>query len=74
MEDVIDLYKVKVARMNNEELGLEIKIHLIAMGQGLITPELKHRITLLLNEGLLRPIMEPNHDDFNITLRILKLL
>lgn len=74
MEDVIDLYKIKVARMNNEELGLEIKMHLIAIGQGQISTELKHRTQLLLNEGLTRSIMEPNHDDFKVTLRILKLL
>lgn len=71
---MIDLYERRCKKMNDEQLREDLKVHLVALGCNILTHESKHRTIVLLNEGLSRESMADNHDDFNITIRLLKLL
>lgn len=70
----VDLFAKRCTKMDDEQLREEIKVHLIALGYNMLTPESKSRTMTLLKEGLARNSMSSNHDDFLITLRILNYL
>ena len=72
LNNPIDLYEKRCARMDDEDLHSEIKIHLVVLSSiTQLTPEVKHRTMTLLKEGLKRSSMSSNHEDFSITIRIL---
>lgn len=69
---IFDLYARRCRTMDDEQLRSEIKLHLVALGHNVLTPESKYRTIALLNEGLTRESMTDNHNDFDVTLSILK--